>query len=352
MSDIESLRARPWRKMPDSRERLELLFGAVGDARNVFILPHNNPDPDAIASAVALRHLLLEKLDVKAQIAYHGIIGRAENRALVRYLGHPLSRLTAADLRQLDTIALVDAQPGAGNTTMPPEFRVAIVIDHHPIREATAAATFADIRSEVGATSTILTEYLKAAGIEPSPAVATALFYGIRTDTMGLVRDTSPADASAFCYLQSLVDMEALSRIEHAQVPIDYFESFANTLQRARVYDKVVVAYLGPVRYPDLGAEMADILLRLRNIQWVVCMGTYKDAFITSVRTRNRRGAGRLVQQVLGDRGTAGGHGTMAGAQIPLGTQDPQRLARELSQCVLQYLRVPPENTGEPLLPE
>lgn len=334
------------------QERLERLIGAVRGVRKVLILPHNNPDPDAIASAVALRHLLAQMLEVEAHIAYHGIIGRAENRALVRYLDHPLSRFTAVDLRKLDAIALVDAQPGAGNTTIPPDLRVAIVIDHHPVREATAGATYADIRPEVGATSTLLTEYLKVAGIEPSPVIATALFYGIRTDTMGLVRDTSPTDADAFCYLQSRVDMEALSRIEHAQVPLDYFESFANTLQTARVYDKVLVAYLGPVGYPDLGAEMADILLRLRNIRWVVCMATYKNAFITSVRTRNRRGAGRLVQQVVGDRGTAGGHGTMAGAQIPLDTHDPQRLARELRQCVLQYLRVSPEITGEPLLPE
>jgi nanoRNase/pAp phosphatase (c-di-AMP/oligoRNAs hydrolase) len=326
------------------------LLGTVGNAGRVLILPHNNPDPDAIASAVALRHLLTEKLDVEAHVVYQGIIGRAENKALVRYLGNPFRRLTTSDLRCSDCIALVDAQPGAGNFTLPPESSVAIVIDHHPRRDAVGSAAFADVRPEVGATSTILTEYLQTAGLKPSQPIATALFYGIKADTMGLIRSTNPADAAAFCYLQSQVDMEALARIEHAQVPADYYKSFVLALQSARVYEGVVVAYLGPVDYPDLGAEMADILLRLKGIRWVVCIGTYSDLVMVSVRTRNRQGAGQLVQEIIGDRGTAGGHGTMAGGQVPMRDEDPERLARQLGRHALEYLKVAPEMAGEPLV--
>ncbi len=332
------------------QERLERLLGAVGNASKVLILTHNNPDPDAIASAVALRYLLAERLGMEGQVGYQGIVGRAENRALVRYLGHPGQRLTISDLRQGAPIALVDTQPGAGNVTLPPESGVAIVIDHHPPREATAAATFADVRPHVGSTSTILTEYLQTARVEPSPAIATALFYGIKTDTMGLIRSASPADAAAFCYLQSRVDMEALSKIEHAQVPTDYFKSFAVALQAARVYDSVVIAHMGPVDYPDLTAEIADVLLRLRGIRWVVCIGTYRDILVLSVRTRNQRGAGQLVQEIIQGQGTAGGHGVMAGGQIPVGEQDPQQLALQLGQRALQYLKVPLGIVGEPLV--
>ncbi len=334
--------------MPD--EHLNRLLESVGKARSVLILPHNDPDPDAIASAVALGHLLTEKLDVEAQVAYQGIIGRAENKALVRYLGSPFRRLTTSDLRRSDCIALVDAQPGAGNVTLSPESSVAIVIDHHPPRDATGAAAFADVRPEVGATSTILTEYLQTAGLKPPQTIATALFYGIKADTMGLIRSTSPADAAAFCHLQSQVDMEALSKIENAQVPAEYFKSYVLALQSARIYERVVVAYLGPVDYPDLGAEMADILLQLRGIRWVVCIGTYKEVVMVSVRTRNRGGAGQLVQEIIGNRGTAGGHGTMAGGQIPLTDEDPEQLARQLEQHALKHLKVPPEAAGEPLV--
>ena len=116
----------------------------------ILILPHNDPDPDAIASAVALRHLLAEQAGVDGRIAYKGIIGRAENRALVRYLDYPLQRQTGPDLRQAWPIALVDTQPGAGNNALPAHVTPTIVFDHHPYREATASAAFADVRPGLG----------------------------------------------------------------------------------------------------------------------------------------------------------------------------------------------------------
>jgi nanoRNase/pAp phosphatase (c-di-AMP/oligoRNAs hydrolase) len=332
------------------QERLEQLLRAVDGTDGVLILSHNDPDPDAIASAVALRYLLRERGGVEARLVYQGIIGRAENRALVRYLGHPLRRLTTSDLRRSASTALVDAQPGTGNIALPPESSVAIVIDHHPQREATAAATFADVRPDVGATSTILTEYLQAAEVEPDPPLATALFYGIKTDTRGLGRGASPADTSAYFYLQPRVDVEALVEIEDAQVPADYFKSFDATLRAARVYDGAVIAYVGPMDYPDLTAEMADLLLRLERSQWVICMGVYKDILTISVRTRNRGGAGQLVQKIVGDRGTAGGHGVMAGGQIPLSGEDPEQMAQQLGRRVLQHLRVASGVMGKSLI--
>jgi nanoRNase/pAp phosphatase (c-di-AMP/oligoRNAs hydrolase) len=333
------------------QEHLEKLFEVAGSAGSVLILPHNDPDPDAIASAVALQHLLAERLGVEGRIAYKGIIGRAENKALVRYLGHPLQPLTDSDLRQSDSVALLDAQPGVGNITLPPGSNVAIVIDHHAWHEATAAAGFADVRPELGATSTILTEYLQAAGIEPTPSLSTALFYGIKTNTMALGRDTSPADAAAYSYLQPRLDVEALAQIEHAQVPADYFKSFDATLQAARIYDGLIISYIGLMSYPDLAAEMADVLLRLEKSQWVICMGVCEDALILSVRTRSRRSkAGQLVQAMVGGDGTAGGHGTMAGGQVPLGSRNPEQVALQLSQRALQYLKVPPEMVDKPLI--
>jgi nanoRNase/pAp phosphatase (c-di-AMP/oligoRNAs hydrolase) len=333
------------------RERLEMLFEAVGGASRVLILPHNDPDPDAIASALALRHLLAERLGVEGRIAYRGIVGRAENKALVRYLGHPLQRLTGADLRQGMPIALVDTQPGAGNNSLPPKFAVAIVIDHHPWREATAAAGLADVRQNVGATSTILTEYLQAAGLEPAPPLATALFYGIKTDTMGLGRGASPNDVAAYFYLQPRIDVEALVKIERAQVPAEYFERLVATLQAARVYDGVVISYVGPMSHPDLAAEMADLLMRLEGTRWVLCMGAYKDELVLAVRTRSRRGgAEQLAQEIVGGRGTAGGHGVMGGGQVPLEGQAPHGLAQQFGRRALQYLQVAPWITGKPLV--
>jgi nanoRNase/pAp phosphatase (c-di-AMP/oligoRNAs hydrolase) len=333
------------------RERLEQLFEAVGNASSVLILPHNDPDPDAIASALALRHLLAERLGLEGHIAYKGIIGRAENKALVRYLGRPLRRLGGADLRQSVPIALIDTQPGAGNNALPPKSTAAIVVDHHPWLEATATADFADIRSDLGATSTILTEYLQAAEIEPAPPLATALFYGIKTDTMGLSRGASPADVAAYFYLQPRIEVEALAEIEQAQVPAEYFQKLDTTLHGACIYDGVVISYVGPMDRPDLAAEMADILLRLEGTRWVVCTGMYKDHLILAVRTRSRRGgAGHLVQYIVDSRGTAGGHGAMAGGHVPLTNEAPEQVALQLGQRALRYLKVAPGMAGTPLI--
>jgi nanoRNase/pAp phosphatase (c-di-AMP/oligoRNAs hydrolase) len=339
------------RMIQKSQNRLDLLFAAVGDAGRILILPHNDPDPDAVASAVALRHLLMEALNVESAIAYQGIIGRAENRALVRYLGQPLRPLTDADLAEQAPIALVDTQPGAGNNALQAGSEVTIVIDHHTWREPTATAAYVDVRPDVGASSTILTEYLQAAGLEPEPPLATVLFYGIKTDTRGLSRGAGPADAAAYFYLQPRIDVQALAEIEYSQVPASYFKSFDATMQAARVYDGVVVAYVGLMAYPDLTAEMARLLLRLEKSQWIVCMGVHQEVLILSVRTQGPTGrAEELVQAIVGDEGTAGGHGPMAGGQIPLKGRDPEQIVHLLQQRTLRVLQVPPEVRGERLI--
>ena len=330
--------------------QLDSLFEAINGANRVLILPHNDPDPDAIASAVALRYLLAEKWGIEGYIAYRGIIGRAENKALVRYLGHPLHWLTGSDLRQSVPIALVDTQPGAGNNALPPESPVAIALDHHPWRESTAVARFADVRPELGATSTILTGYLQAADLDLPPSLATALFYGIKTDTMGLGRGATSDDIAAYFYLQPGIDIEALVQIERAQVPVEYFEKLATTLQAAQIYDNVIISYVDSMNRPDLAAEMADLLLRLEGIEWVICMGTYEDNLILAVRTRSRwGGAETLAQGIVGDRGSAGGHGAMAGGQVPLEQDPPEALAQQLGKRTLQYLKIAPQTMGKPL---
>ena len=329
------------------QERLDALLAAVAGAEQVLIVPHNDPDPDAIGAALGLRHLLAELAQIEGRIVYRGIVGRAENQALVRYLGRPLRRLAPGDLRTAQAVALVDTQPGTGNNPLPPDQVPAIVFDHHPLREATAAVAFAELQPDVGAVSTILLEYLIAAGIDLPRPLATALFYGIKTDTLGLVRGASPADVEAYFFLQPLVDIEALSQIEAAQVPQEYFRRLDAALHTARVYDRVVVSYVGAMPRPDLAAEMAELLLRLRGMQWAICSGAYKDLLILAVRARDPNGgAGQLVQAVVGAGGTAGGHDVMAGGQIPLRGREPAAVARQVRRRALVLLQE--QDAGHP----
>lgn len=330
--------------------RPETLYEAFGDTESFLILTHNDPDPDAIASATALQWLLKEKTGAEGHIVYKGIVGRAENKALVRYLGYPLRLLTEAEVSQSLPIVLVDTQPGAGNNALPSASQVVAVFDHHPLREETFAASFIDVRPDVGATSTILTEYCQSAGTELPPSIATALFYGIKTDTMGLGRGAAQADVAAYFYLQSRVDVQALVQIERAQVPQEYFQGLVAALQSAYLYDNVLIAYIGEMQRPDLTAEMADLFLRLRGVDWVMCMGVYEDQMTLSMRTNSQQGAGQLIQSVVGDLGSAGGHGSMSAGQIPLDGQNPEILSHRLKERVLKYLEVDSDVAAQKLI--
>ena len=333
------------------KSRLEALFRACTGHNRILVLPHNDPDPDAIASAYALRHLLSAQLNASVEIVYRGIIGRAENKALVHYLGRPLRLLNDKDLRPPVAVALVDTQPGAGNVSLPPEIPVAAVFDHHFRRAETDAAAFADVRPNAGATATILAGYLFDAGITLTQRMATALFYGIKTDTMGLARGATKADVAAYFDLQPHIDVEALGEIERAQVPAEYFRTLADTLHTVKVFGYLVVGYVGPMTRPDLAAEMADLLLRLDGTQWVICLGVYEAMLVLAVRTRIRPGkAGQLAQAMVANRGTAGGHGSMAGGQIALDGEDAEQLTRQLVQRALEYLQLAPDVQGKPLL--
>jgi nanoRNase/pAp phosphatase (c-di-AMP/oligoRNAs hydrolase) len=325
-----------------SENQIEALSNVIAGKTSVLIIPHNDPDPDAIAAAVALSFLLKNKFNMESRIAYRGLIGRTENKALIEYLGNPLQHLQQSDMLPGEVIAIVDTQPSSGNISLPKKWGAAIVIDHHAVRSAAQDGQFVDIRPDIGSTSTILTNYLLEAGIEPSTQIATALFFGIKTDTMGLSRNASQTDVNAYIYLQTRIDVNALAQIEQAQVPLVYFQSLDNAIHASRVYDKdTIIAFLGTVHYPDLGAEIADLFMRLKGIQWVLCMGVFRDELILSVRSRNKDvGAGKLVSAIIGDRGTAGGHGSMAAGHIILRFgDDPEQLAADLAKAMLLALK-------------
>lgn len=332
-------------------ERLERLLKVVEGVSRVLIVPHNDPDPDAIASALALEALLRDRAGIASRIRYEGLVGRAENQALVHYLQCPLKRLTARDLNGSEPLALVDTQPGAGNNPLAALHKPLLVFDHHPWREASGAVAFSDVRTGVGSTSAILVEYLRAAEIEIPPPLATALFYGIKTDTAGLIRSASSTDLTAYHYLQPRIDVDALIEIESAQVPEIYFQGLDAALHAARVYKGIIISYIGSMQRPDMAAEMADLLLRLRRIKWAICMGTYGGKLILAVRARvDRPGAGRMVQAIVGDEGMAGGHGLMAAGQIPLRNAEPEQLAWELAGRALEYLKIGRDSHWKPLL--
>ncbi len=314
----------------------------------------NSPDPDAIAAAAALREIANTRHGISCSVAHGGTIGRAENLALVRYLSMNTRPMVEMDVDRFDRLAMVDAQPGAGNVAFDPSVRLDVVIDHHPIRRETRSARFTDVRSRYGATSTIMHEYLHTAGIDIPAPLATALVYGIRSDTQDLGRESTKADVDAFLDLYPQANPRALGRIVSAPLPRSYFARLRQALDDATLYGDRIVSYLGALESQDMVAETADLMLRVEGVSWSMAAGIIDDLLHVSIRTTDRqRHAGRVARNLAGRHGHGGGHQALAAAQIPLpsggnGSVPIRRLVRDVTRRFLRSTGGADE-PGEPL---
>ena len=324
---------------------------AVAGQGPVLILTHDNPDPDALASGKALATLFRVAWNIPADLRFSGLVARAENKAMLNFLTpewQPVESLP--DLREYSAVALVDTQLMAGNNRLPGDFLPQIVIDHHPPKgELLDKVPFVDIRPEVGATVSLIYQYLELAQIVPDSILATAIFYGIQTDTRSLSRGDYLADRVVYLRALDLMDLQLLANIEQARLPRGYFRAYSNGMQAARIFGSVAIAYQGEMHSPDFGAEMADLLIRLEGMRAVLCFGFHNDVMYLSMRTvLPQDDAGLLIQRVVRRPGSAGGHGMSAGGQIPLARRDPGEVAAQVQQ---RFLRVMDEKgEGEPLL--
>ncbi|MBN2312894.1 MAG: bifunctional oligoribonuclease/PAP phosphatase NrnA [Sedimentisphaerales bacterium] len=309
--------------------RVEKLIQLLKGKGYLLIVMQDNPDPDSIASAVGLRRLANSTAQVQCSIAYSGTVGRGENRALVNYLNLNLHQISNIDFKKFDLIAMVDTQPGTGNNSLPQDLTPNIVIDHHPCRDATRSVELIDIRSGYGSTSTILCEYLHEAEMTPEIPLATALLYGIRSDTQDLGREATKADIEAIEWLYPLANKRMLSEIQRGSEPREYFQMLAEALKNARIYGNAIVTTLGQIDNPDMIGEVADLLMREEKTRWTMCMGLSQGKVLVSLRTADENNkAENVVKQLVDGIGTGGGHQTYAGGQIPLKENTRAELTR------------------------
>jgi nanoRNase/pAp phosphatase (c-di-AMP/oligoRNAs hydrolase) len=317
------------------RDIVALLQGHV----SMLIVIQDYPDPDAIASAAALRELANAMAGVQCFVAHGGSLGRAENRALAKYLDLTLHDMGHVDTDRFDLTAMVDTQPGTGNNSLPEGIVPHIVIDHHPIRRATRSSAFTDVRSKCGATATILYEYLTEAKIEMDTRMATGLLYGIRSDTNDLGREATQGDVRALLALYPIANKRALSRFDTERVPSAYFRMLAEGLKNAESFGKCVITGLGQIDNADMIGEVADLLLRNEGTEWTMCYGFCDGKLLISIRTSDiSANAGMVARKIVARKGTGGGHDTMAGGQIPL-KDDTQSERRRLEKVVLRRFR-------------
>lgn len=337
-----------------NRRKLDKLLLLLQGNKTLLIVMQDYPDPDAIAAAAALRHLANTSLGIACTLGYSGGIGRAENRALVKYTGLNLRLLSDLEPEKFDLIALVDTQPGTGNNALPGELMPDIVIDHHPICKTTRSAMFTDVRSRYGATSTILYEYLKELNITIEVNLATTILYGIRSDTQDLGRKTTQADINAYLALYPNANKRMLSRIMNATVPRNYFQVITTGLARAMLYGPGIITFLGELHHPDVLGEVADLLMRNEESEIALTFGVHQNRILLSLRTSNPDlDAGKVIRSIVGKHGTGGGHNLYAGGQLPLKDPEDEEEKKHHENEIFERFRKTlkrPEDPGELLV--
>jgi nanoRNase/pAp phosphatase (c-di-AMP/oligoRNAs hydrolase) len=336
-----------------TRERFEQFSKLVrrkSAAGRWLVLTHDNPDPDSIASAIGVAKLLRRSFRRQVTVAYGGLIGRAENQEMVKVLGSRLSHVRRLKWAKYKHVALVDAQPGTGNNQLD-HILPDVVFDHHPLRRATRNVPFFDIRTDYGATATIVAEYLTAAGWDLTKSEATAFLYAVRSETQDFAREFSPADKALFDELLPQADLKALARILTPRLPLGYYRNLHEALENVQSVGSLVVSQLGQIDQPDIVPEIADLLLRLEDKTWSMCSGVHGDRIFVSIRTTNSRAdAGRLMRRLLGRRGKGGGHGMMAGGWMEYKNSEAAQVQLQLARRLAQILKKNPDKLAPVIL--
>ena len=298
-----------------TRQKIKELRAMVGEGDRVAIVLQDDPDPDAMASAMALRTLLGRNKQTTPLFAFKPVT-RPENLTMEHLLEIEIQPADTEQLRAFDKIAMVDVQPPYFGEKIP---RADIVIDHHTGYPGGAAA-FEDVRTKYGATATIMTEYLVTADEKISERLATALLYGIRSDTLALSRRVTDDDLLAFTRLVPLANYSMLRQIDRPELPLSFAQILARAMKRMVVKDRLVVLNLGPVERDDLIVQMADFCLQFEGVGWVAVAGKLGGKLVISVRNHGMSGenAGEVVKSLFAEIGSAGGHRNMSKAVIPL----------------------------------
>jgi nanoRNase/pAp phosphatase (c-di-AMP/oligoRNAs hydrolase) len=325
----------PFPKSTSIADRCKKLFEIVSPDDTVAVLI--DADPDAMASALALKRLFWRK--VKKTMVFHtNTIKRADNLSLIKLLKIKQQHSRNLNPAEFTKWAIVDSQPHHNEQLS--KHRFDIIIDHHPLGRK-SSASLVDIREDYGATCTIMTEYLRAAKIKPSPRLATALFYGIKTDTDNFARATTPSDINAFRYLYQFTNINIIKKIESSEMTRKTLSDFRTALENLTFIKDKAFIHMGKVDNPDILVIMADFFLKMVEATWCIVSGIYGQKLIIIFRNAGfRLDAGKTAQRLFGNWGSAGGHKSAARAEIPLHEIKPRlHNGSESKQFVLSKIK-------------
>ncbi|MBU8848259.1 MAG: DHH family phosphoesterase, partial [Desulfobacterales bacterium] len=296
----------------NNREKLNRFLRLFTGGSKVLVVI--NADPDAIASAMAVKRLLWRKVS-EVCIAHFNKISRPDNLAMIEYTEPGLTALDYIKKEEFNTFVVVDSQPDHNERFS--EFNYDAIIDHHPLTCDNAA--YVDIRSDYGACSTIMTEYLKSKKIKPSSRLAAALMLGIKTDTSDFTRQASLKDIRAFQYLYQFADNNIVTKVERTALTQEDLDFVGCAIKQKKVIHNRVFFHAGNITKPDELVVVADFFLTLSKVNWSIISGVYEKKLIIVIRNDGlRKGAGNTAKEAFSMYGSAGGHKTMARAELDL----------------------------------
>jgi nanoRNase/pAp phosphatase (c-di-AMP/oligoRNAs hydrolase) len=312
-------RIRSW-EQKDGASVLHHYLHSVPEGSKVAIFCHDNPDPDALGAGLAM-HELVQSMGLEPMLLHGGLIEHQQNRAMVRLLDIPVRRLildweVQDVLRDAAVVITVDFHRPGANNVLPEDCVPHIVLDHHTSDES-VAADISMLRPEYSATSSLVASLLMSLNYPMTARVATALAFGIRTDTLGFTRHFNPVDIRALSWLNAYVDSELIRSIEEPPRSQDTLESFAEALSSRTLVGSTLLAPLSSMPNRDSLAQIADFLLPTEGIDTVVVFGPRRGKVILSARSKDEGiHLGRLLSDTWGG-GLSGGHKALAGGQIP-----------------------------------
>jgi nanoRNase/pAp phosphatase (c-di-AMP/oligoRNAs hydrolase) len=311
------------------------------DADRVLIVLHNDPDPDAMASGLALRNVLRRTKQTAVIAALQGVT-RPENLRMMNLLDIHVEIIKPEQINDFDRVAMVDVQPHYFGGAID---RVDLVIDHHP-EQSGYTSVYKDIRADYGSTSTILTEHLRAVDANISERTATAMLYAIKSDTLFFNRQANRVDIEAFSYLYPLADATLIKKMEGAEITMDRLDYVLKARQHGLLNEQVFCTFLGTLPREDFIPYVADFYLQLENVKWTIVSGIVNDSLVMSVRNLGySKNAGEFVRKYFNDIGSAGGHRAMAKAVVPLarfrskfGNLQADQFTAKVLQLALEFL--------------
>jgi nanoRNase/pAp phosphatase (c-di-AMP/oligoRNAs hydrolase) len=353
-ADPETSEAEPDAEIDLARRtRSDRLLKSLLPFERVVLVSHVNPDPDSLASMLGMKALVESTLPGKRVIlTVDGMIARSENRAMVELIPIPLVPVETVVIGPETAVIMVDTQPFTGRR-FSEAARPQVVIDHHETGGVLDGVLFRDIRTHLGATSTMVTGYLIEQRVLITPELATALLYGIESETTGYPRESSSLDDGAQIWLFPRANKDLLAKIRNPKLPQSHFATFQHALANAFIYDKLVFSWCGMVTQPDIVAEIAEFFVRFEQVNWSLAAGAFNGLLKLSLRAGELGcSAGEILYIVVNELGNAGGHDRRAGGAIILPDHEPETvesLLRTIRGRLLNQLHID-EHHGRRLL--